>query len=130
MAARSFDRPGNRIEAVIELDGKHYTCEVLQVGFNGAVLRTDAPVGRGDAVELDLELTGGKEDLWVHLGGQVTALQERHVNVDFWEMDLDSLDALRLIISAGGGETDAVANERRPFTNRRSRHSRDGRREY
>ena len=130
MAERSFERPGNRIQAVIELDGKHYACEVVHVGFNGAVLLTDAPAGRGDAVELDLELIDGNEDLWVHLGGQVTALQERHVGIDFWEMDLDSLDALRRIISACGAETDAIADERRPFTNRRSRHSRDGRREY
>lgn len=130
MAERSFERPGNRIEAVIELDGKHYTCEVVQLSFNGALVRTDAPAGRGDAVELDLDLIGGNEDLWVHLGGQVTALQERHVGIEFWEMDLDSLGALRRIISACGAETDAVADERRSFTNRRSRHSRDGRREY
>lgn len=130
MAERSFERPGNRIEAAVELDGKHYSCEVIQLSFNSALLRTDAPVGRGDAVELDLDLIGGSEDLWVHLGGQVATLQDRHVGIDFWEMDLESLGALRRIISAFGEETDSQADRHQSFDSRRCRHSRDGRRQY
>jgi len=130
MAERSFEHPANRIEASIELDGKHYACEVVQLSFNGAMLRTDAPTGRGDAVELDLNLIGGSEDLWVHLGGQVTTLQDRHAGIAFWEMDLDSLGALRRIISASGEETNEVADRRKPPDSHRARHSRDGRREY
>ena len=130
MAERSFERPGNRIEAAIELDGTHYACEVVQLSFKGALLRTDAPAGRGDAVELDLDLIGGSENLWVHLGGQVTALQDRHIGIAFWEMDLDSLGALRRIISASGEETNAFSERRTSPDSHRTRHSRDGRREY
>ena len=130
MAESEFDRPENHVEAVMELDGKQYRCEVVQLGFNGAMLRTDAPAGRGDTVELDFDLIAGEQDLWVHLGGQVIARQERLVGVEFWEMDHDSLGALRQIISARGPDADVVSDERRAFTGRRIRHGRDGRLEY
>jgi hypothetical protein len=130
MAESEFDRPENQVEAVLELDGKQYRCEVVQLGFNGATLRTDAPAGRGDTVDLDFDLMAGEQDLWVHLGGQVIARQERLVGVEFWEMDLDSLGALREIISARGPDADVVSDERRAFTGRRIRHGRDGRLEY
>ena len=130
MAELEFDRPENQIEAVLELDGKQYRCEVVQLSFNGTLLRTDAPVGRGDTVELDFDMIAGEEDLWVHLGGQVIARQELLVGIEFWEMDLGSLGALRQIISARGPDGDVVTDERRAFTGRRIRHGRDGRLEY
>jgi hypothetical protein len=130
MAEREFDRPENQIEAVLELDGKQYRCEVVQLSFNGALLRTDAPAGRGDTVELDFDMIAGEQDLWVHLGGQVIAREERLVGVEFWEMDLDSLGALRQIISSRGPDGDVVTDVRRTFTGRRIRHGRDGRLEY
>jgi hypothetical protein len=130
MAESEFDRPEDQVEAVLELDGKQYRCEVVQLSFNGALLRTDAPAGRGDTVELDFDMIAGERDLWVHLGGQVMARQEQLVGIEFWEMDLDSLGALRQIISARGPDGDVVSDERRTFTGRRVRHGRDGRLEY
>jgi hypothetical protein len=81
-------------------------------------------------VDLDFDMIAGEQDLWVHLGGQVMGREEQLVGVEFWEMDLDSLGALRQIISARGPDGDVVTDERRTFTGRRIRHGRDGRLEY
>jgi hypothetical protein len=123
-----FGRPDSRVEAIIELDGKQYRCHVVHLSFNGAVLWTDAPAGRGDTVEMDFEFVAGEQDLWVHVGGQVMAREERLLRVDFWEMDLDSLGDLRRIIAALGSDMEESEGAGGPsFTKRRSRHSRDGR---
>ncbi|MFP4354074.1 MAG: PilZ domain-containing protein [Phycisphaerae bacterium] len=108
---RHFSRVKYDVDATLEFQQELFESDLIDLSLRGALVSTGASPRKGQEVALRFSLAQSGVPVSVRCQGTVVRNDQRGVGIRFDQMDVDSFNELKAILSNNLGDADRVEHE-------------------
>jgi hypothetical protein len=116
---RDFSRVNYAVEATLEFAGETFASDLIDLSLKGVLVSTAASPRKGQEVQLRFRLVQ-EADVEIHCGGSVVRADHRGIGIAFTDVDVESFNRIRSIVSANSGDPEHVESEFASYLRSRS----------
>ena len=111
MSIRKFSRVRFNVEGAVRTGDRRFQGTVENLSMTGMFLVTDERLAEGEAVDIEIILTGATPPISVNFSGMVSRTDENGMGFVFEKMDLDSYMHLKNIVAYNIDDAEKVMEE-------------------
>ncbi len=107
---RKFRRISIHKPAKIEVDGKTWQAELLDISLKGVLLEKPADFSCEEGKTVNIEIELGETEK-IKMKAHTAHCEKKEVGLDWDEIDIDSLDHLRRMLELNVGDSSLIERE-------------------